>query len=84
MNTPGGFTVPRAASYPDAGEETARRNIGAKRLRAPRRGTQWFIPRDVPAIFANGHDPGTGRIRLLLQIPGSDAAATTFGTDNGE
>ena len=60
MNTPGGFTVPRAVSYPGAGEDTARRNIGVKRLRAPRGGPQWFIPRDVPVFFANGRDPGPG------------------------
>ena len=47
-------------------EETVRRNIRSKRLRALRRGTQWFIPHDVLVIFANGYDPKTGQIRQML------------------
>ena len=60
------FTVPLAASYLNVSEETVRRNIRAKRLKALRRGTQWFIPRDVLLVFANSYDPKTGQIRQLL------------------
>ena len=37
-----------------------------KRLTALRRGTQWFIPRDILVVFANCYDPKTGKIRLML------------------
>ena len=63
MNMSEEFTVPQAASYLNVSEETVRRNIRSKRLRALRRGTQWFIPRDVLVIFANNYDPKTGQIR---------------------
>ena len=63
---PDEFTVPQAASYLNVGEETVRRNIRSKRLRALRRGTQWFIPHDVLVVFANSYDPKTGQIRQLL------------------
>ena len=66
MNTPDEFTVPQAASYLNVSEETVRRNIRSKRLRALRRGTQWFIPHDVLLVFANSYDPKTGQIRQLL------------------
>ena len=66
MNMPEEFTVPQAASYLNVSEETVRRNIRSKRLKALRRGTQWFIPRDILVIFANGYDPKTGQIRQLL------------------
>ena len=66
MNTPDEFTVPQAASYLNVSEETVRRNIRSKRLTALRRGTQWFIPRDVLVVFANGYDPQTGQIRRML------------------
>ena len=66
MNTPDEFTVPQAASYLDVSEETVRRNIRSKRLRALRRGTQWFIPREVLMVFANAYDPKTGQIRQML------------------
>ena len=66
MNTPDEFTVPQAASYLKVSEETVRRNIRSKRLSALRRGTQWFIPRDVLVIFANGYDPKTGQIQQVL------------------
>ena len=66
MNTPDEFTVPQAASYLNVSDETVRRNIRSKRLKALRRGTQWFIPRDVLVIFANSYDPKTGQIRQLL------------------
>ena len=66
MNMPEEFTVPQAASHLKVSEETVRRNIRSKRLKALRRGTQWFIPRDVLVIFANGYDPKTGQIRQLF------------------
>ena len=66
MNMPEEFTVPQAASYLNVSEETVRRNIRSKRLRALRRGTQWFIPRDVLVVFANNYDPETGQIRQML------------------
>ena len=66
MNMPEELTVPQAASYLNVSEETVRRNIRSKRLRALRRGTQWFIPRDVLLVFANSYDPKTGTIRQLL------------------
>ena len=66
MNMPDELTVPQAASYLKVSEETVRRNIRSKRLKALRRGTQWFIPRDVLVIFANGYDPKTGQIRQML------------------
>ena len=60
------YTVPQAASHLNVSEETIRRNIRSKRLRALRRGTQWFIPHDVLVVFANSYDPKTGQIRQLL------------------
>ncbi len=66
MNAPDELTVPQAATYLKVSEETVRRNIRSKRLRALRRGTQWFIPRDVLVVFANSYDPKTGQIRQLL------------------
>ena len=60
------FTVPQAASYLKVSEETVRRNIRAKRLKALRRGTQWFIQRDDLIVFANSYDPKTGKIRQIL------------------
>ena len=66
MNPPDEFTVPQAASYLDVSEETVRRNIRSKRLAALRRGTQWFIPRDILVVFANSYDPKTGQIRQML------------------
>ena len=61
------LTVPQAASYLNVSEETVRRNIRSKRLKALRRGTQWFIPRDVLFAFAGSYDPKTGQIRRGLQ-----------------
>ena len=69
MNMPDELTVPQAASYLNVSEETVRRNIRSKRLRALRRGTQWFIPHDVLVIFANSYDPKTGQIRVDLASP---------------
>ena len=66
MTMPEEFTVPQAAAYLSVGEETVRRNIRSKRLKAFRRGTQWFIPRDVLLIFSNVYDPKTGQIRQML------------------
>lgn len=66
MNVPDEFTVPQAATYLNVSEETVRRNIRSKRLKALRRGTQWFIPRDVLVVFANSYDPETGQIRRML------------------
>ena len=63
MNMPEELTVPQVASYLNVSEETVRRNIRSKRLKALRRGTQWFIPRDVLVVFANCYDPKTGQIR---------------------
>ena len=47
-------------------EDRAIRLYRAKRLSALRRGTQWFIPYDVLALFANSYDPKTGKIRQML------------------
>ena len=66
MNMPEELTVPEAASCLNVSEETVRRNIRSKRLKALRRGTQWFIPRDVLLVFANSYDPKTGQIRQML------------------
>ena len=65
MNMPDEFTVPQAASHLNVSEETVRRNIRSKRLKALRRGTQWFIPSDVLVVFANSYDPKTGKIRQM-------------------
>lgn len=66
MTMPEEFTVPQAATHLKVSEETVRRNIRSKRLKALRRGTQWFIPRDVLVVFANSYDPKTGKIRQML------------------
>ena len=66
MNMPEELTVPQAASHLKVSEETVRRNIRAKRLEALRRGTQWFIPREVLLAFAVNYDPRTGQIRQVL------------------
>ena len=63
MNMPEEFTVPQATSYLIVSEETVRRNIRSKRFTALRRGTHWFIRRDVLMVFANSYDPKTGQIR---------------------
>ena len=65
MNMPEEFTMPQAAVYLRVSEESVRRNIRSKRLKALRRGTQWFISRDVLVIFANSYDPKTGKIRQM-------------------
>ena len=66
MDMPEEYTVPQAASLLSVSEETVRRNIRSKRLKALRRGTQWFIPHDVLVVFANTYDPRTGQIRRML------------------
>ena len=66
MNLLEELTVPQAASYLRVSEETVRRNIRAKRLQALRRGTQWFIQRDVLVIFADSYNPKTGQIQRVL------------------
>ena len=66
MNMPEEYTVPQAAAYLNVSDETVRRNIRSKRLKALRRGTQWFIRHDVLVVFANSYDPKTGQIRQLL------------------
>ena len=66
MNVPDEYTVPQAATYLNVSEETVRRNIRSKRLKALRRGTQWFIPRDVLVVFASSYNPKTGQLRQLL------------------
>ena len=66
MNMPEEFTVPQAATYRNVCEETVRRDIRSRRLKALRRGTQWFIPSDILVVFANSYDPKTGKIRLML------------------
>ena len=66
MNMPDEFTVPQAAAYLGVSEETVRRNIRSKRLKALRRGTQWFIPQDVLVIFAGRYDRKTGQVRQVL------------------
>ena len=66
MTLPEEFTVPQAAAHLGVSEETVRRNIRSRRLKALRRGTQWFIPQDVLVIFANSYDPKTGKIRQMF------------------
>lgn len=66
MTLPEEFTVPQAAAYLNVSEETVRRNIRSKRLSALRRGTQWFILRDVLVLFSNSYDPKTGKIKRML------------------
>ncbi len=66
MSMPEELTVPQAATLLKVSEETVRRNIRSRRLKALRRGTQWFIPQDVFVMFANSYDPKTGKIRRKL------------------
>ena len=71
MNMPEEFTVPQVAPCLNVSEETVRRNIRSKRLRASRRGTQWFRRRDVLMVFVNSYDPKTGQIRQMLKMLGA-------------
>lgn len=60
------LTVPESARYLQVNEETIRRNIRCSKLRAQKRGTQWFINRDDLASFAMNYDKKTGKhIRLI-------------------
>ena len=65
MCMPEEFTALQAAAYLRVSEETVRRNIRSKHLKALRRGTQRFTLRDVVLVFANSYDPKTGKIRQL-------------------
>ena len=56
------LSVPQTASYLGVSEETVRRNIRSKRLKAIRRGTQWFVTRQELLAFADSYDPKTGRV----------------------
>ena len=60
------FTARHAAAYLSVIDETVRRNIRSKRLKALRRGTQWFILRYGPFVFANSYDPKSGKMRQML------------------
>lgn len=60
------LTTPEAARYLGVSEETVRRNIRSKRLKALRRGTQWFINREDLSVFAGKYDVKTGKIRSLF------------------
>ena len=60
------LTTPEAARYLGVSEETVRRNIRSKRLKAFRRGTQWFINREDLSVFASKYDARTGKIRSLF------------------
>ena len=66
MTMPDELTVPEAAEYLRVNPETVRRNIWQKRLRAIRRGRQWFIVREDLIAFAATYDPKTGRRVGLL------------------
>ena len=65
MNVTDEYTVPQAATCINVSEETERRNIRSKRLKVMRRGTQWFIPRDILVVFANSYDSKTGQTKEL-------------------
>ena len=56
------LSVPQAASYLGVSEGTVRRNVRSKRLKAIRKGTQWFVTRRDILIFARSYDPRTGRV----------------------
>lgn len=61
------LTVPEAAMYLRVNEETVRRNIRSRRLRALKRGTQWFVSREDLNLFAGRYDSRTGKIRSLFE-----------------
>lgn len=60
------MTVPQAALYLGVSEETVRRNIRKRSLRALKRGTQLFIEREDLNLFKSTYDPRTGKRRRLL------------------
>ena len=66
MNMPEEYTAPQAIPNLKVSEETVRRNVRSKRMKALRRGTQQFIQREVLMGFANTYDPKTETIRQLL------------------
>lgn len=61
------LTAPEAARFLGVNEETVRRNIRSKRLKAYRRGTQWFISKEDLSVFAGKYDAKTGKIRSLFE-----------------
>ena len=67
MELPREFSVPQVAVYLKVNEETVRRNIRAKRLRAVRRGTQWFITQSDLIAFAKSYDRKTGKVQESTQ-----------------
>lgn len=62
MNIPEELSVPQVADYLKVSQETVRRNIRSRRLRAVRRGTQWFVSLPDIVEFASSYDPKTGRV----------------------
>ena len=56
------LSVPQAAIYLKVSEETVRRNIRSKRLKATRIGTQWFVSLPDIEQFASSYDPKTGKV----------------------
>ena len=62
MTVPEELSVPQAAAYLKVSQETVRRNIRSKRLKAIRRGTQWFVRLSDVLAFASSYDPRTGRV----------------------
>lgn len=57
----GELTVPQTAALLGLAEETIRRHIRANRLRARKRGTQWFITRTEIESFRRNYQPRVGR-----------------------
>ncbi len=59
------LSVPQVAKHLRVSEETVRRNIRSMRLRATRRGRQWFVTRDDLMEFSNVYDSRTGRVSRM-------------------
>lgn len=53
------YTVRQAAEYLRVSDETVRRYIRSDRLKATRRGTQWFVARDDLLAFSDSDAEGT-------------------------
>ena len=69
------LSVPQTASYWGVSKETDRRNIRSKRLRAIRRGPEWFvIPRKL-LRFAGSYDLRTGKVVQSLSEATSQSQA---------
>ena len=66
MQLPEELSVPEAAAYLKVSQETVRRNIRAKRLRAIRRGTQWFVSHEDITVFSSVYDRRTGKILKFI------------------